>query len=77
MSKLKEILALVRSINGDEFHEQITDGDSLEDVYRELLFLSKKIESKKNRTDVIIDHISNCFAGDFFINSQFLKNKTN
>jgi two-component system CheB/CheR fusion protein len=66
MSKLKEILALVRSINGDEFHEQITDGDSLDDVYRELLFLSQKIESKKNRTDVIIDHISNCFAGDFF-----------
>lgn len=66
MSKLKEILALVRSINEDEFQEQLTDGNSLEDVYRELLFLSEKIESKKNRTDVIINHISNCFAGDFF-----------
>lgn len=66
MSKLEEILALVRSINEDEFQEQLTHGESLEDVYQELVFLAKKIESKKKRTAVIVEHISNCFAGDFF-----------
>jgi two-component system CheB/CheR fusion protein len=66
MSKLEEILALVRSINEDEFQEQLTHGESLEDVYQELVFLSKKIESKKKRTAVIVEHISNCFTGDFF-----------
>ena len=66
MSKLENILALVRSINQDEFQEQITYGDSLDDVYEELLFLSKKIESKKQRTAVIVEQISKCFAGDFF-----------
>jgi two-component system CheB/CheR fusion protein len=66
MTKLKEILALVRSINTDEFQGQLTNGDSLDDVHKELLFLAEKIESKKKRTDVIIEHISNCYAGDFF-----------
>lgn len=65
-SKLEQILALVRSINEDEFQEQITHGDSLDDVYEELLFLAEKIDSKKKRTAVIIEQISNCFAGDFF-----------
>ncbi len=66
MSKLEKILALVRSINEDEFQEQLTHGDSLDDVYEELLFLAEKIESKKKRTAVIVEQISNCFAGDFF-----------
>lgn len=66
MTKLEEILALVRSINEDEFQEQLTYGDSLDDVHKELLFLAEKIESKKKRTDAIIEQISNCYAGDFF-----------
>lgn len=66
MSKLEKILALVRSINQDEFQEQLTHGDSLDDVYEELLFLAEKIDSKKKRTAVIVEQISNCFAGDFF-----------
>src|SRR6186713_1205915 len=66
MSKLKEIFALVRSMNEDEFQEQLTDGESLEELQMELLFLTKKIESRKQRTNRIIDHISNCYAGDFF-----------
>ena len=66
MTKLEEILALVRSINEDEFQEQLTYGNSLDDVHKELLFLADKIESKKNRTEVIIEHISNCYSGDFF-----------
>ena len=66
MSKLEKILALVRSINEDEFQVQLTHGDSIDDVYEELLFLAERIESKKNRTGVIVEHISNCFAGDFF-----------
>ncbi len=66
MAKLEEILALVRSINADEFQTQLTNGNSLEDVHKELLFLAEKIDSKKKRTDLIIEHISNCFAGDFF-----------
>ncbi|WP_418263993.1 sensor histidine kinase [Flavobacterium faecale] len=66
MSKLEEILKLVRSINADEFQSQLTVGDSLDDVYEELLFLAKKIEAKKKRITVIIEHISNCFAGNFF-----------
>lgn len=66
MSKLEQILALVRSINEDEFQEQLTYGDSLDDVHKELLFLAEKIESKKNRTNAIIEHISNCYSGDFF-----------
>jgi two-component system CheB/CheR fusion protein len=66
MSKLKEILELVRSINADEFQEQLTHGNSLDDIYKELLFLNEKIESKKKRTNIIIEHISNCYAGDFF-----------
>lgn len=66
MTKLEEILALVRSINEDEFQEQLTYGNSLDDVHKELLFLAEKIESKKNRTNAIIEHISNCYSGDFF-----------
>lgn len=66
MTKLEEILALVRSINEDEFQDQLTYGDGLEDVHKELLFLAEKMESKKKRTNVIIDHISNCYSGDFF-----------
>lgn len=66
MSKLEQILALVRSINEDEFQEQLTHGDSLDDVYEELVFLAEKIASKKQRTAVIVEQISNCFAGDFF-----------
>ena len=66
MSKLEKILTLVRSINEDEFQEQITRGDSLDDVYEELLFLAGKIADKKRRTGIIVEHISNCFAGDFF-----------
>lgn len=66
MSKLEKILALVRFINEDEFQEQLTYGESLDDVYQELVFLAKKTESKKKRTEVIIEHISNCYAGDFF-----------
>ncbi|SHF69211.1 His Kinase A (phospho-acceptor) domain-containing protein [Flavobacterium fluvii] len=66
MTKLEEILVLVRSINEDEFQEQLTNGNSLEDVHKELLFLAEKMESKKKRTNVIIEHISNCYAGDFF-----------
>ncbi|MEO8236755.1 MAG: ATP-binding protein [Flavobacterium sp.] len=66
MTKLEEILALVRSINEDEFQEQHTHGDSLEDVHKELLFLTEKMQSKKRRTDVIIEHISDSYAGHFF-----------
>ena len=66
MTKLEEILALVRSINEDEFQEQLTYGDSLEDVHKELLFLAEKITSKKKKIDFIIDHITRCYAGDFF-----------
>jgi signal transduction histidine kinase/CheY-like chemotaxis protein len=66
MTKLEEILALVRSINADEFHKQFTTGDTLDDVHKELLFLAEKVESKKKRTGVIIEHMSNCYAGDFF-----------
>lgn len=66
MSKLEQILALVRSINEDEFQEQLTYGNSLDDVHKELLFLAEKIEYKKNRTNDIIEHISNCYSGDFF-----------
>ncbi len=66
MTKLEEILALVRSINEDEFQEQLTTGDSLDDVHKELLFLAEKMESKKKRTDVIIEHLSKSYAGDYF-----------
>jgi signal transduction histidine kinase/CheY-like chemotaxis protein len=66
MDKVQEILALIRSINSDEFNEQLTTGNSLEDVHQELLFLAEKIESKKSRTEVIIEQISNCYSGDFF-----------
>ncbi|MGG7034591.1 MAG: ATP-binding protein [Flavobacterium sp.] len=66
MSKLKEIFALVRSINEDEFQEALTEGESLDELHSELLFLSKKLESRKKRTNLIIEHISNCYAGDFF-----------
>lgn len=66
MARLEEILALVRSINADEFQMQLTNGNSLEDVHKELLFLAEKIDSKKKRTDIIIEQLSNSYAGDFF-----------
>lgn len=66
MTKLREILALVRSINADEFQEQFTNGDSLDDVHKELVLLAEKMECKKKRTNIIIEQISNCYAGDFF-----------
>lgn len=61
-----KILALVRLINADEFQEPHTTGNSLDDVYNELLFLEKKIQSKKDRTEEISEQISNCYGGDFF-----------
>lgn len=66
MSKLNEILALVRSMNADEFEGQLTHGESLEELHKELVFLDKKIQSRRERTHEIIEHISNCYAGDFF-----------
>ncbi|GIZ09170.1 ATP-binding protein [Flavobacterium sp. UMI-01] len=66
MSKLEEILTLVRSISADEFQKQLTYGNSLDDVHKELVFLAEKIKSKKKRTELIIEHISKCYAGDFF-----------
>ncbi len=63
---LDEVLKLVREINFDEFQNQITTGNSLEDVYQELVFLSNKMKSKKERADAIIEHISGCYEGDFF-----------
>jgi two-component system CheB/CheR fusion protein len=49
MTKLREILALVCSINADEFQEQ-SNGDSLDDVHKELLCWLKNVECKKKRT---------------------------
>lgn len=66
ISKEAKILALIRSINADEFQEQHTSGDSLDDVYDELVFLAEKMQSKKDRTEEIIEQISNCYGGNFF-----------
>lgn len=66
MAQLEEIAALVRSINSDEFQEPLTQTDSLDDIHRELKFLAARLDERKRRTREIIDHITDCFAGNFF-----------
>jgi two-component system CheB/CheR fusion protein len=66
MTQLEDILALVRSMNADEFREPLTNGNTLDDLHKELLFLQSRIQAAKDRTQSIIDHIADCFTGDFF-----------
>ncbi len=66
MTKLEEILALVRSINEDEFQEQLTYGDSLEDVHKELLFLAEKITSKRKKSILSLTILLGVMPAIFF-----------
>lgn len=66
MVTIEEILALVRAVNSDEFNEPPSTGNSLDDLYQEVLFLTSRIENRRQRTQSVIDHISDCFAGNFF-----------
>ncbi len=60
------LLLLIRSINQHEFLEPVTSGSDFEDLQKELSFLTNKLAQRKQRTSEIIDHISDCFLGNFF-----------
>lgn len=66
MNSIEEILALVRSVNADEFEEQLTSGQELDDLLTEIRFLTEKLESRKQRMHEMIEQITECFAGNFF-----------
>jgi len=66
MTPIEEILALVRSVNADEFEEQLTSGKELDDLLKEILFLTEKLENRKQRMHEVIEQITECFAGNFF-----------
>jgi two-component system, sensor histidine kinase len=66
MSLLEEILTLVRSMNEDEFRGPITTGNTLEDLHKELIFLDERTKINKQRTQAVIDHITECIAGEYF-----------
>jgi two-component system, sensor histidine kinase len=66
MPQLEEILALVRAMNADDFRAQLTTGNTLDDLHKELLFLDKRNKTNKQRIQGVIDHIADCIAGNFF-----------
>lgn len=66
LSQLENILAIVRSINEDEFQEQLTTGNTLDDLSKEISHLSSYLIDQKNRKAKIIEHITDCCAGNFF-----------
>lgn len=63
---LKKILKITRSINKDEFQEQLTSGNNLESLFEEISFLKNRLEDQNKRKKLIIKHITNCSSGDFF-----------
>ncbi len=66
MAELDEILATVRSMYTDEFQSSITKVNTIEDLKREVNFISEIIIEQKKRQKEIITHIIECCAGDFY-----------
>lgn len=66
MTRMEELLAMVRAVNEDEFREQLTEGNSMDDLYTELTFLTSSLLERKRRTQEMIDHIADCFTGNYF-----------
>jgi two-component system CheB/CheR fusion protein len=64
--KINELLKIVRRLNFDEFNEQLTFENNLDNLLIELKHHEEKFNEHQNRINVIIAHLSNCFAGDFF-----------
>jgi signal transduction histidine kinase len=63
---IEEILFKARKLNEDEFRDHdITSGNTLNDVLKELDFYLQKHLTNKKRTEEIIKHISDFSAGDF------------
>lgn len=62
--KIKELIDLVKSINVDEFHNDITDGYSYENLLEEIKFLKNKVKNDHFKSEAILDHITTIASGD-------------
>lgn len=63
--QLKEVLALVREINRDQFRESITEGDGYEQLIAELKFLAEEKKYWINRSEEILEKLMAMSAGEF------------
>lgn len=66
LSKIKEILEVIRSISNDEFRQFDSQSISLDELFLEVKLLSDKLESERTRKNKIIEHIIACCSGNFF-----------
>lgn len=64
--QLNELIELARSIYIDEFNFPITTENTIENLKLELLEVKKRSDYKKEKTFEIIEHVTECFSGDFF-----------
>ena len=64
--KINELLKIVRQLNYDEFNEQLTFENNLDNLLIELKHHEEKYFEHQNRINAIITHLSDCFAGNFF-----------
>lgn len=60
----KNIISILREINHDEFREPVSVGNELEDILKEVTFLSNKMNSFQERTEQIIHYITEYCTGD-------------
>ena len=65
-SKIDELLDIVKEINEDEFRTPISNDDKFEELKQELLYLSDYVKDGKERKRNLIEHLTNCLAGNFF-----------
>ena len=60
-NRIKHIADGIRSLYINEYQKQITHGDSLSDLEKEVAHLGVLITNEKTKRKGIIDHLSNCF----------------
>jgi PAS domain S-box-containing protein len=63
-NKIKELLELVRSINKDEFKNEVTSENSYDDLLKEIQFLKSKIQNDHQKSEKILEHITQIASGD-------------
>jgi signal transduction histidine kinase len=64
--EIKELNSIIYSIIKDEFEDKIVLGENFLDLKKNLLYLLTRIDSKKERINLLISHIlDQCSADDF------------
>ena len=64
ISQIKELNSIIYSINKEEFDEEIILGENYLNLKENILKISSKIESKKERVNLLISHILDQCSGD-------------